>query len=353
MGESGVGGENSTKQTIEGALLIGIALILYLGYALLPVIGGPLVLLCPLPLIVLALRHPLKVVLTGNMVATVLAGLLTGQPFAFVTFLMVFSLPATTMGLAIKAKLSARMVIMFGGITMTVGSLILLLVTLRTIDNVNSLENLESMYQQGVERQKVILTEKIRERASTEGWTDDKIKAAVEMNEKMLDQFSRFSWKILPAGLALGFFFEALLNYIIASAVLKRLGYKIPRLGKFLEFKLPWYTVWLLILTIVFTAVGHKFSSELFDTIGLNLQLLSSLLFSVHGLAVVLFFVEHFRKNWDIGRLPAYLILASIAFMLNAFAFIFVAFLGIYDLYFDFRNRIKTSPASTGVGGNS
>ena len=342
----------STRHNVEGALLVGIALVFYLAYALIPVIGGPLVILCPLPLIVLALRHPLRVVITGNMVATVLAGLLTGQPFAFITFLLVFSLPASAMGLSIRSGLSAKSVILLGGTAMVAGSIGLFFITIGTVGEVDSIDSLKYIFKSGVEKQKVLLADKIREQGVTEGWPDKKIETLIEGNEKMLESLGQMFWKTLPAALILGFLLESLINYLVAGAVLKRLGYSIPKLGKFLEFKLPWYSVWLLICTIAFLAGGRKFNLDWMDTIGLNLQVVATILFFVHGLAIVLFFVERLRARMKAGRFPVYLILTSVFFMFNAFAFMLTAFLGIYDLYFDFRNRVNISPISPGAEEN-
>ncbi|MEA2063461.1 MAG: DUF2232 domain-containing protein, partial [Gemmatimonadota bacterium] len=164
-----------TRHNVEGAFLVGIALILYLAHVLIPVFGGPLVIICPLPLIVLALRHPLKVVVIGNMVATILAGILTGQPILLVTFLLVFSLPASAMGLAIRSGLSAKTVILLGGAAMVAGSVGLLFITVLTIDETYSIHSLKSVFLNGVEKQKVMLAEQIQKQGINRGWTEKKI----------------------------------------------------------------------------------------------------------------------------------------------------------------------------------
>jgi len=95
----------STKSIVEGAFLSAITALLFLASLYIPLLGTLISFLCPLPIIILCLRHNLKVATLALFISFFLITLVAG-PFQGLIAVLGFGILGITLGIVIKKKLS-------------------------------------------------------------------------------------------------------------------------------------------------------------------------------------------------------------------------------------------------------
>ena len=92
---------------------------------------------------------------------------------------------------------------------------------------------------------------------------------------------------LLPAAYLIFAVFSTVLTYMVGSKVLKRLNYRVNNLPPFSQWRLPWYSIWGIILGLLFLLIGDKFDFSVVKIIGQNLLTIFGFTFFIIGLAVV------------------------------------------------------------------
>ncbi len=125
------------------------------------------------------------------------------------------------------------------------------------------------------------------------------------------------------------------LNVVGAKRFTKVVNQPFPAWGEWLQWKTPDHLVWLVI------ASGGCLLAPvpLLKSIGLNLLVVVGTIYLFQGLAIAGFFFE----RWKLPRILRALFYAC--FLLQQFATLGVALVGLFDLWFDFR-RLTRKPAS-------
>jgi uncharacterized protein YybS (DUF2232 family) len=147
------------------------------------------------------------------------------------------------------------------------------------------------------------------------------------------ERFTAIFIHILPALLIIGLAFDTVMNYLVAKYIWIRYegeGYFIDSKA-LIEWRVPEYFIWLLIgsgfLSLIPIPIG------LIRAIGLNLLIILLFLYFLHGLAIIQFY---FIKK----EIPLSLRVMGYIFIL-LFIPIIVIGLGVFDLWVDFRGRVK------------
>ncbi|MFO7654860.1 MAG: DUF2232 domain-containing protein, partial [Candidatus Krumholzibacteriia bacterium] len=122
-----------TKSIVEGAFLSAITAILFLASLYIPLFGTLISFLCPLPIIVLCLRHNLKIALLSLVIAFFLVTLLAG-PFQGLIGILGFGTLGIALGIAIKRKLSFLEILLIGSLTSFISKIFLMLIGLWLMD---------------------------------------------------------------------------------------------------------------------------------------------------------------------------------------------------------------------------
>ena len=94
-----------TKSIVEGAFLSAITALLFLASLYIPLLGTLISFLCPLPLIILCLRHDIKIALLALFVSFIMVTLLAG-PFQGLIAVFGFGLLGIALGVTIKKAVS-------------------------------------------------------------------------------------------------------------------------------------------------------------------------------------------------------------------------------------------------------
>lgn len=174
-----------------------------------------------------------------------------------------------------------------------------------------------------------------------ENISDEQRAQALEETGQQYDEVAQWVIRVLPATLALGVLGQAglilgLVLLIGRKAGLQGLGRRLPR---FSHWRLPFYLVWLLILSVglMITTV------EVLFTIGLNLALVIATLLSVQGLAVQVVVTN--RVMSPIGRVVFWGVMGIFLILVLAASSVL---LGLLDQWFDLRRLYANDSDDSG-----
>lgn len=278
------------------------------------------VMLIPFPFIVLMVKRSYISGLVGILGSSILTLVGFDIQLAFIvfTYLMLISV---IMAYMINNNYKASQIIIISAIGLLVflGLNIVFIGSFNDLDIVTNMEN--------------TLTNLINSEIDTlakSGISTENIDELFGSVKKGLD----FLIILTPSILTVFSFLFMALNYICSTAALRKLGIGIAKVPKLYEFELPRTVIIGTLVTAaavyVLKLLGFKFYNELM----LNAYFLFTTLFLVNGLAFVDFNLKN-RANMII-RVMMPIILIGI---LNLT--IFYVFLGVLDMIFRFRHRVK------------
>lgn len=151
----------------------------------------------------------------------------------------------------------------------------------------------------------------------------------------------RFFPRVLPGIMVVSFGIISGLNYAFSVRIFKRYQIEIEPIVPFIKWDLPWYYVWGVIVGIVLVLVPEMGSAAgggtltvntVLDIVGYNLIIIFGILYLVLGISVLFGIFTRFK----VGLVWKILIFASLWFFF-AFAFIVFPFMGLIDIWANFR----------------
>lgn len=136
---------------------------------------------------------------------------------------------------------------------------------------------------------------------------------------------------ILPAGFVLAAFLDTFLNYQVAKAVLAKLGQRIEPFPLFRHWTMPRITVYALAVALVSIYWGTSREIELLYHVGMNLQVITTMVLFVQGMALFYFLADKYNLSRIVKGLIIFLIFS------NGFIMQGLILAGAFDLIFDYR----------------
>jgi uncharacterized protein YybS (DUF2232 family) len=153
----------------------------------------------------------------------------------------------------------------------------------------------------------------------------------IQMIREKTPQITRFFAGIFPALGISGSVLTVWANLLAGQMFFRLKGIPFPDFGDLTTWKAPDRLVWILI-----AAGGMLFIPvEGVTILGMNLLIITCMIYMFQGLAITAFF---FRKK-QISRMFRFFFYGLI--MIQQYMLIFVIALGLFDLWVDFRRRIK------------
>jgi len=312
-----------TRSLVESSLLVGLAVVLFLAAQFLPVVGIGFSFLCPAPLVVMGLRHDFKKALLGVAVATGLVMIFMG-PLGALFFLLGFGVLGVGLGQLAK-RLHRGVEILLYGILLSLGSKLLLMVIASKVMGVNpfSVDPVE------IER----MLNKVFAFYAGKGLSQETIES---MKQQMMMTLKIIPL-VFPALLTLAASVDCYLSYVISGAVIRRIGSgTLPPLPSFSNWRFPKSIFWALLVSILFSMLGmQQGEASLMFRMGMNLKLLINILFLLQGLSVIWYYFS-LKGLGSFVRWVAVILVLFVPF-LSTIALI----LGVSDMWFDFRSRIR------------
>ena len=310
--------QTRVRSMVEGGLLAAIAIIFAIISVYLPIIGPFVNLLWPVPIILLGVRHGYKWSIMATVVAGVIISMLV-HPLQAVSVVVGFGLIGIVLGYAFRMEFSPAKTMLWGSAASLLSKIALLAIGA-------AITGLNPFTMQGDVMAKAV--EQAVEVYRSFGMAEQDLAKLTESMQSMLDLMKI----ILPAGFVMASVVDTGLNYLIAKAVLRKLGHIIPDIPPFKNWTLPDYIMYFFTLALVMIYWGKSREITMLYNVGMNVQIITSMLLLVQGLALFNYIVDKYNLSRLAKGIILFLILAN-----GLFAQILIV-VGAVDTIFDYRH---------------
>ena len=305
-----------------------VAILFALVSVYIPFIGAFVNLIWPVPIILLGVRHGYK----WSLMATVVAGILIAillHPLHAVGVAIGFGLTGIALGHCFRRNFTPVVTVLAGSAASLVSKMIVLGISAAVL-GINPLADHSEAMARAID-QAIELYRNF-------GMKEEELANVAQSLRGMIDMMKL----ILPAGFVMASVFDTYLNYIVARAVLRKLGHQIAAFPPFSTWNFTGKALLGFIISILLLYWGKSRELELVANAGLNLQVTCSMLFIIQGLSVATFFAA--RHN-----VPRFILwVAGVMALTNGFIMQAFVFAGAFDIVFDFRKLRR--PLSRGNG---
>ncbi|MFZ5591366.1 MAG: YybS family protein [Bacillota bacterium] len=310
----------TSRAITEGALGAALTAILGLLGMYVPFFYLISLVAMPLPLALLVMRHNFFTGLTATFIAGAVLLAFLGHPLA-VLFLIIQTGPiGLLLGLLLKNRVNF-------GPAMAVLSLASVLLTLLTLGLTFLLTGLSPLAT-GEEMSRTM--HRALEFYRTSGLISGE---AMGELQQVLEQAMRLAMLLLPANLVIWSVVLVYFTYVLAGAVLRRLGHhQIAPPPPLRQWRWPWYVIWVAIFGLGAVLLGDYAGLPWLTAAGQNILYVAGFLYLVIGLSVVSFHLG--RRPWP--RWVKALLVITALFYWPVFLAALVT-LGILDPLFNLR----------------
>ncbi|AKN34221.1 membrane protein [Clostridium carboxidivorans P7] len=309
----------STKSVVEAGLISTLIVVIMLANLYVPVLAVVGKLILPIPVIILYIRHNLKVTLAAVVVSSIIVAMLSDPIQAF-QCLIILGTVGVTLGYCIKHKKSNSLTLIMLTMMSAIGITISFVILVHLAGQQGIIDFLSNQLQQSVSMTKQMYA----------GMGLTKEQSAV------LDSIYEFA---KPDNLTKNFlliiilsgFMSACLNYYVTRVILKKLKYDTVEVKPFTNFyinsKMAAIVAIFILIGVLLTKNNMSIGSSI-TTAGYGILQIILLL---NGAAFVLYYL---RNKFNMSKLISNLILIFTIFSPLLVVFIY---LGLIDILLDFR----------------
>jgi len=308
-----------TKPLVEGALLSALTIILSISSVYIPLIGIFLTFLWPVPIIVLCIRHGIRISIMATIVSGLVVAMMT-EPLQAFTIVLGFGLIGITLGYAFKQKYTPGKTLLLGAGASILSKIILFALAMLIL-NINPLVTQMEIFKESLDS--------VVRFYSTMGMNNQQLQVLKENFNNMFQLLHI----MLPGILIMASFFDAFINFSVAGLVLKRLGHKVGSIPPMREWRMPVFSVPMFLSGIAMMLLYRYYQIPVLRYLGINVQLVFSLVLMLQGLVVVNFYLSRFNTH----KIVVAVIFMFILF--NPFLSQIAVWVGLFDLLFDFRKQ--------------
>lgn len=304
----------------EGAMMTALALILAVISLYVPVFYFLVPLVFPVPLALLVLRHGLRYGCISAISVFFLSAMLIGLLNALLLLIM-YGVLSLFFGWCFRLQKSAGFTLLGGVLISSVAILLSLLFPSLMVGI--SLEEFKLAVESASQEFVSILQQ--------QGATEEMLTSAASVSIFML--------RLLPSMLVCGTMSTTLLCYILMCKLLRRLGYVIPKLPVFNEWRLDSRLLWPLIVALALSGLGQRFDINLMARIGDNLLMAFMPILLVCGISILAWLL----KPWPVAGFIKVLVCLFAFQLFGNLAFYSLIMISAFDPIFDFRRRIAAA----------
>lgn len=303
----------------ESGILAAITVVMALIAVYVPMLGIVAVLLWPLPMIVLIVRHGLRWGIMSVLVAAILTAVLV-EPLISLRLALAFAPGGIALGIGYRRGWPGVRIFTVGVIVSLAAKMAALgLVFL--ITNIHpftmQFDALNDSFQKSVEiYQSFNMTEE-----------------QIEQAKETFSQNMQLVKLLLPMVVVLMGLMDTALNFVIGGKVLHRLGHDVPVFPKFTEWRLPKAFLYLFGFSLVGMYWGTTRELALLYQVSLNGNMIATFAGIIQGVALYQNMTE--RYHWS--KILSTVVLVFI--VLNGVLLQLLAFTGLFDMVFDYRRR--------------
>ncbi|WP_332650790.1 YybS family protein [Lysinibacillus sp. 54212] len=304
---------NRTKAMVQGAIILGIFLILLVLAFYVPLVNLIAFVFAPLPIAWYSATYKRQQAISLSLLAvfaSVLVGNISILPIAFVLAVIGF-----VIGDALRLRKSKVYLLLSTGLALllTLAMLFLVLTRLLNIDvNDEGLKVSRETYEEYIDKSPQLMGQEVPK-------------------EQMLQVFDAMQLSV-PAAITISVFILAVIIIEVNLPVLKRLQIPVPKYPPFSELRLPRAVLWYYLIVL---SINLFFPPEIGTTlfvIVLNMSIVLWVLLTLQGISFIHYCIDAFSY-------PRFL--KVIATILAIPLYSFIILLGIIDLGFNLREFIK------------
>jgi len=309
-----------TKSIVEGAFLAAITAVLFIISIYIPLLGTLVSFLCPLPIIILCLRHSIKFAVIATFISGILVTTLAG-PLQGLMVLLGFGILGLTLGFGIKKELPLTDIIIIGSIASLISKGLILLIGFWILDLNAVLFDVEEI-------DKIIIQS--LNFYSNMGLSPEQL---ATLKDSLTQTISMIK-VAFPGMIILASIFDTILNYWVARLVLKRFGYKLAKFPPFSSWRASKSFFWSYLLGMVLIILGTTYKIPLLNKIGINIQVFFAVVFLIYGLSLTGFILGRFKiKNFL--KWVIYILVCFQPFLSQI-----VVWAAMLDIWIDFRKLL-------------
>jgi uncharacterized protein YybS (DUF2232 family) len=307
------------KSLVEGGILSGVAVLLSLLSAYLPVFGVFIKLFWPVPIILIVVRHGLKLGVLSVAVSGILIAVLL-HPLSAISMVVGFGLTGIVMGWCFKQQMNSIMTLIYGSAAALVSNISMYAMAFLFF-NINPL----TMNTEAIKSAMPMAIEFYQKMGMDQ--------ATIDMMSTSMDQALVLVSVIIPAMIILTGAVECYINFIAARAILRRVGHAVGEFPPLKYWDFPKYIIlgWSLCLA-AWLGGAHYFGTQaLTYKFGFNGFVLFSIGLFLQGLANVSFYLGKYNVSRFLRIAIGFLIIT------NGLLSYIVVFAGTADLFYNFR----------------
>ena len=307
--------------TVEGGLVIAIAVILGLVSTYVPIIGMLVDFFWAVPFVVLAVRLGIQKATYALIITIILLSMFIG-PVLTIRLALSFGFGGLALGFAIQNKFPAVKTFLLT-LMVSFGAQIVAVALLLFVMDINVMQTQIDMVKESFDE-----TFAFYESIGMEQTQINEAKAQVEPAINLLSL-------LMPTLLLLMALINTTACYYTAKWILPKIGLYMPEFPPFAEWRFPIAFLYLMVLAVLGLYWGSTRNLNLLYTVSVNANILSLFVGFVQGLSILSFAADKFNVSKLIRRL------IFLVIILNFMLFQVVAFTGLFDMFFDYRRRVK------------
>lgn len=305
-----------TRAMVDGAFMAGITAVLGLIGMYIPPLFTVISIILPLPLAVLVRRRDLKVGIMALIVTGLLMIVLYPDPMLVLVMFIQFGPLGLVLGLLFKNYVSPGHALLTASLVSAVAALIVIILSVAVTGL--SLELIQtSLYK---------LLDEVFTMYKETGYP------VPPEQQEMMRASVKTSVLLLPATYCIYVVGSTVLTYLAGGKVLRRLNYNVNALPPFRQWRLPWYSIWGIIIGLIFLMLGKQLQLNILQTIGQNFLVVFLFTFFIFGLSVV----AHFYKAITLPR-PFKVMILVLMILYSTMMYPAIIILGVFDTIFNLR----------------
>ncbi|OIJ17017.1 hypothetical protein BKP37_00185 [Anaerobacillus alkalilacustris] len=308
----------NTKVMTEGAIFAAIFALIAFTTVILPILGSILIWILPLPFIIYTLRNGWKPGLLLFFVASFVSFIIGGPLLIFSAIF--FGSGGLVVGELFRRKKSAFTVLLGGSLAYIVNLLFYFILSILIFD-IHPVRATQELMIESINAAEAMLLALGQDPSA-------QLAHLVDFTNQLI--------VLAPSIIISTGAFYALFIQLISYAVLKRIGMKVPKFKPFREWSFPKSFLWYYLVASILMIIGLQEGTAL-HIVMWNLFPLLEIVMTIQGLAVVFYYCYAKRLNKSI---PIIIIIITI---IAPFLLYIYRILGIIDLGFELRKRMKNS----------
>lgn len=311
-----------SKKITEGALLIGIYVVLLFIVMFVPIIGFFGIFALPIPFIIYTSRHDYVPAILMLIVAI----------FLSLIFATIVSLPLTLLagiggifvGASIYKKLSPYETLARGSLGFIIG-FVLIILLLQFVLNINIYQEIDLFIQESLNMSKLMMEQM--------GFVDENANQQLKLIEDQMNSFK----DLLPSSIAIVSMFFAFISQWLSYKILNRIDQKKLAFPPFKNLNFPIAILWFYFFAVIFSLIELDPSSGMYLVIA-NVLALITVFITIQGYSFIFYYADYKKLH---KAVPISILIIS---LIIPFLFMFIIrIIGIIDLGFSLKQRLASS----------